>query len=77
MFLYCLMAYCAQIDARLVFRTFDVKSGISDNYVLSILRDQYGFMWFGTINGLNRYDGYQCNGTLLLNWEPTITVSIL
>ncbi len=60
MLLYCLMAYCAQIDARLVFRTFDVKSGISDNYVLSILRDQYGFMWFGTINGLNRYDGYQC-----------------
>ena len=25
-----------------------------------MLRDQYGFMWFATLNGLNRYDGYQC-----------------
>ena len=56
----CLTASHIQMKAGLVFRTFDVKSGISDNYVLSILRDQYGFMWFGTINGLNRYDGYQC-----------------
>lgn len=44
---------------RLSFRNFDVKSGISDNYVQSILRDRYGFMWFATLNGLNRYDGYQ------------------
>lgn len=44
---------------KLSFRNFDVKSGISDNYVRSILRDQYGFMWFATLNGLNRYDGYQ------------------
>lgn len=41
------------------FRNLDVKSGISDNYVRSVLRDQYGFMWFATLNGLNRYDGYQ------------------
>ena len=46
--------------AQYTFHTFDVKSGMSDNYVQSILRDQYGFMWFGTINGLNRYDGYHC-----------------
>lgn len=58
--LFCLTACFAQTDARLAFRSFDVKSGISDNYVTSILRDQYGFMWFATINGLNRYDGYQC-----------------
>ena len=37
------------------FRNLDVKSGISDNYVRSVLRDQYGFMWFATLNGLNRY----------------------
>lgn len=41
------------------FRNFDVKSGISDNYVRSVIRDRYGFMWFATLNGLNRYDGYQ------------------
>lgn len=41
------------------FRNLDVKSGISDNYVRSVLRNRYGFMWFATLNGLNRYDGYQ------------------
>lgn len=55
-----LIVCITQVHARLSFRTFDVKSGISDNYVQSILRDQYGFMWFATLNGLNRYDGYQC-----------------
>lgn len=36
------------------FRNLDVKSGISDNYVRSVLRDQYGFMWFATLNGLKQ-----------------------
>ena len=44
---------------KLSFRNFDVRTGISDNYVQSVLRDRYGFMWFATLNGLNRYDGYQ------------------
>ena len=48
-----------QASAKLNFRNIDVKSGISDNYIRSILRDKYGFMWFGTGNGLDRYDGYQ------------------
>jgi len=38
--------------------TLDVRAGLSDNFVKDILRDQYGFMWFATGNGLNRYDGY-------------------
>ncbi|MFC1569905.1 two-component regulator propeller domain-containing protein [bacterium] len=33
--------------------------GLSMNNVHAITRDQYGFMWFGTEDGLNRYDGYQ------------------
>ena len=40
------------------FLTLDVRSGISDNYIHDILQDEYGFMWFATLNGLNRYDGY-------------------
>lgn len=40
------------------FHILDVKSGISDNYIQGILCDSYGFMWFATTNGLNRYDGY-------------------
>ena len=41
-----------------IFNVLDVKSGISDNYIQGILKDKYGFMWFATKNGLNRYDGY-------------------
>lgn len=31
--------------------------GLSDNMVFCALQDRYGFMWFGTRDGLNRYDG--------------------
>ncbi len=35
-----------------------VDQGLSQNSVLCILQDRKGFMWFGTWDGLNRYDGY-------------------
>jgi len=32
--------------------------GLSQNWVHCILQDRYGFMWFGTWDGLNKFDGY-------------------
>lgn len=35
-----------------------LDKGLSDARVNAIIQDQYGFMWFASANGLNRYDGY-------------------
>lgn len=40
------------------FDHFDINNGLSQNTVNCIFQDSKGFMWFGTKNGLNRFDGY-------------------
>jgi hypothetical protein len=41
------------------FERITVEDGLSQNAVLTIAQDRRGFMWFGTEDGLNKYDGYQ------------------
>ncbi|HEX6431919.1 MAG TPA: two-component regulator propeller domain-containing protein, partial [Niastella sp.] len=38
------------------FDRLDVEKGLSQNSVLCVAQDSRGFMWFGTRNGLNKYD---------------------
>ncbi|MGQ1891919.1 two-component regulator propeller domain-containing protein [Thermophagus sp. OGC60D27] len=40
------------------FRHLNSSNGLSSNQITSIHKDRFGFVWFGTISGLNRYDGY-------------------
>lgn len=40
------------------FRHYQVENGLSNNAVICCLQDRRGFMWFGTKDGLNRFDGY-------------------
>jgi ligand-binding sensor domain-containing protein/signal transduction histidine kinase len=40
------------------FTHITTEQGLSDLRVPAIMQDRTGFMWFGTNNGLNRYDGY-------------------
>ena len=39
------------------FRRFTAADGLSSNTVRAILQDKRGYVWFGTDEGLNRYDG--------------------
>jgi signal transduction histidine kinase/ligand-binding sensor domain-containing protein/DNA-binding NarL/FixJ family response regulator len=40
-------------------RYLGIENGLSNNAVVNIFQDNKGFMWFGTYDGLNRYDGYR------------------
>ena len=40
------------------FSKLNTYNGLSHNQVNAILKDPEGFLWFGTMSGLNRYDGY-------------------
>lgn len=35
-----------------------IKNGLGNNAVTSVYKDKRGFMWFGTYDGVSRYDGY-------------------
>ncbi len=46
-------------SAALYFRNLNTGNGLSNNKVNCIIQDHRGFIWIGTDDGLNRYDGYR------------------
>ncbi|MCK5691999.1 MAG: hypothetical protein KAI08_04095, partial [Bacteroidales bacterium] len=40
------------------FETYDIQDGLASNVAYAILEDKRGFIWIGTQDGLNRFDGY-------------------
>ncbi len=55
--------FISQSDQKIIndynFKKIGIAQGLSQTTILSILQDRRGYMWFGTANGLNRYDGYE------------------
>lgn len=43
---------------KIEFEHLSIAEGLSQSTVFCIMQDQVGFLWFGTQNGLNRYDGH-------------------
>jgi diguanylate cyclase (GGDEF)-like protein len=61
----------------MVFARLDSNEGLSQGAVMAIAQDGQGFLWFGTEDGLDRFDGYELRhfihgrndaGTLPNNW---------
>jgi hypothetical protein len=44
---------------RLRFEHISVEQGLSQSTVFCMLQDSQGYMWFGTEDGLNKYDGVE------------------
>lgn len=61
--LWLLLFFCATatrlVGSPYYFNHFQVNRGLSNNAILCSVQDQDGFIWFGTRDGLNRFDGYR------------------
>ena len=53
----CIKLGCIAQTNNLAFRQLTTENGLSFNYTWCMLKDDKGFMWFGTRYGLNRFDG--------------------
>jgi len=60
LYLHCILQLSAATPARsnqVRFNHLTVQDGLSNSTVFSIVQDNAGFMWFATLDGLNRFDG--------------------
>ena len=56
--IFTLLRFTFTCGQDLYFDHFTIESGLADNYVFDIEQDELGYIWLGTNNGLNRYNGY-------------------
>jgi ligand-binding sensor domain-containing protein/signal transduction histidine kinase len=55
-----LIPLCVHAQApTLKFNAYNINNGLSQNEVFAIIQDKQGFIWLGTDEGLNRFDGYE------------------
>ena len=52
------LSYTSAQKEGIISKQITIEQGLSNYGVTDIVQDQKGFMWFATMDGLNRYDGY-------------------
>ena len=72
-FLFFLLFTGSLVSQQLRFKYITNEEGLSTNYVTSIMQDEKGFMWFGTQDGLNKFDGNNFHLIFLRNRLSFIT----
>lgn len=55
----CIVTFRVYSNDPLYFSNLSLNDGLSQITVTSVFQDKNGYMWFGTRNGLNRFDGYR------------------
>lgn len=56
---FCAFTLCTGLSAeQLPTKTYTVSNGLPRNDINRIVRDSHGFLWFCTVEGLSRFDGY-------------------
>lgn len=55
----CLFSSLLVPQHKVAFERISLEAGLSQSAVFCILQDRKGFLWVGTEDGLNRYDGYE------------------
>lgn len=52
------------------FRSYGIRNGLSQSTARALLQDQRGFIWIGTQDGLNRFDGYEFRTFYRIDADP-------
>jgi len=53
------ICFASRLNAKIHFEKISIAQGLSQSIVEAIIQDKSGFIWIGTEDGLNRFDGYK------------------
>lgn len=57
--LFCFISLFANAQLQRKYGSYTVDNGLAQNTVWDAFQDHKGYMWFGTADGINRFDGYK------------------